>query len=209
MFEGAGERGIGSGGERNVKICLYRWDRVTPRAFGFLRAQILCPAWVQYVSVSNMHQCCNCISFFFLPEFNYDPRLRKKCWVLDLTSYVNRRAYLFVHTSLNHWQQLEAFWVTWEKAASRSLQDSEQAARAGGQYAQASVARVISARRQCVLQPVSYHRARPGGDSQHDSTVHLLQNLHGNCVSHLLQTMLIHTDYDITTPGKTNTRNKV
>ena len=75
--------------------------------------------------------------------------------------------------------------------------------RAGGQVGpcvRAGIAHVTSGWRKCVLQPVSYHCARPGGDSQHDSTVHLLQDLHSNRMGHFLQTMLIHADNDIPTP---------
>lgn len=84
--------------------------------------------------------------------------------------------------------------------------------RAGGQVGlcvRASVAHVTSARRKCVLEPVSYHCARPGGDRQHDSTIHLLQDLHGNCMGHFLKTMLIHTDNDITTPRETEKERKM
>ena len=59
------------------------------------------------------------------------------------------------------------------------------------------------------VDPVSYDGPRPRHHGQHDSTIHLLEDLHRRSMGHLLQAMLVDTDDDVTTPVTEKTNDTV
>lgn len=145
MFRG-GEwvGGWGKHGKKRPNFVYITEIRVTPRAFDLWVHQVCVQQRCSWSFVSNMHERCTCtcvcVYIYIIIGFSWiSPRFKaakRNSWVwAPATLSVGLSVSLCVHTNLNHWKQLEASWVTWEKGCFLLLARqwrSGKSGRAGG-----------------------------------------------------------------------------